>query len=466
MYLSNFPLVTKGVVLLLNDCSSSLSSLTDLLFPSLDFLFTRGISQTQHYSLVSLSVESLQNICSDCKAAFTAPTALQLYQVAECVLPLLKPADADKLVDCIYETSTILPQADMLQGIERLLIHSFSALKEVNEATLGSANGPLLARGLMVFASTLKALEQLSAQYLLPLLEPYLGHVLNLARWVLMQRKEGELVEAVAQVYRRVFTSIAGNADSFFPSIAQSILVSKTCYSEDIVKSLVLGVSTLGNEPATSAWLGTSFGPLCQQILEELGKTTDPDLAATCFELFTKAIEYIPDFFTSTAVLQAVFIASENSLKHLSSRACNSSVLNTLYFLFSSTRLKASTQPFAAAVTTLLLTSLCSLHSAANIKAAVLILALRTFFPAEFETGLQAGLSTPLYSSFTPLDKERCAKCFTHLPSSPVGLMRVLVETVWKIHKGLANVSALIGSELQIASQAHSERRANVDLTV
>lgn len=411
-------------------------------------------------------MESLQNVCSDCKAAFTPSTALQLYQIAESVLPLLKPTDADKLVDCIYETSTVLPQADMLQGIERLLIHSFSTLKEVSDITLDSVNGPQLARGLMVFASTLKALEQLSAQFLLPLLEPYLGHVLSLAGWILLRRREKELVEAVGQVYKRVFTSVAGNADSFFPSIAQSILVSKTCYNEDIVKSLVLGLSTLGNEPATSAWLHTSFGALCQLILEELGRTTDPDLAAACFDLFAKAIEFIPDFFTSTAVLQAIFIATENSLTHLSSRACNTSVLSTLYFLFSSSRLKASLQPFAAATTTLLLASLSSLHSAANTKAAVLILALRTFFRAEFEAGLQAGLSTPLYASFTPLDKERCAKCFAHLPSSPVGLMRALVETVWKIHKGLANMSALIGSELQIATQAHSERRANIDLTI
>jgi hypothetical protein len=44
--------------------------------------------------------------------------------------------------------------------------------------------------------------------------------------------------------------------------------------------------------------------------------------------------------------------------------------------------------------------------------------------------------------------------------------MKALVETVWKIHKGLANMSALIGSELQIATQARNERKAVVDLTV
>lgn len=466
LHMSTSALVTRGVVLLLNDCSASLSSLEGLLLPALEFLFTRGINQNQHYSLVSLAVECLQNVCSDCKSAFTPQLALQLYQIAESVLPLLKPIDADKLVDCIYETSTILPEADMLQGIERLLIHSFTMLKEVNETSLESINAQLLERGLMVFASTLKALEPLSAQYLLPLLGPYMGHTLNVASWILMKRKEPVLVGAVAQVYRRVFTSIAGNADNFFPSIAQSILLSKTCYNEDIVKSLVLGVSTLGNEPVTNAWLRTSFGTLCQEILEELGKTTDPDLAAAGFDLFARAIEYIPEFFTSQEVLRAVFIAAEIALNRLSSRACNSSVLNALYFLFSCSCLQVSLQPYAAAATTLLLTSLSSLHSAANTKAAVLVLALRTFFKAEFEAGLQAGLSTPSYNTFTPLDKERCAKCFTHLPSSPVGLMKALVETVWKIHKGLANMSALIGSELQIATQARNERKAVVDLTV
>ena len=441
-------------------------SLEGLLIPSLQFLFTRGVGDRHNYSVVSLAVECLQNVCSDCKSAFKPDMAIQLYQIAESVLPLLRPADADKLVDCIYETSTVLPESDMKQGIERLLQHSFATLRDLTAEAIPSTNGHQLVRGLMIFASTLKALENLSAQQLIPLLAPYLEQVLRVSGWVLLYRKEVELMDAVGQVYKRVFTSLSGNADGFFPVMAESILVSRTGYNEGIVRSLVMGVSTNGNEPITNAWLTRSFATLCQYVIEELGKTTDPDLASACFDLFTRSIECIPDFFSEETVLRVIFTCAEAALTRLSSRSSNTSIMDTLYFLFSNSRLQPALKPFAAAVTALVLTSLSSLHSAVNTKVAVLILALRTFYPPEFETGLHAGLSTPGYSNYTPLDKERCIKCFLHLPPSPVGLMRALVETIWKIHKGLASLSALIGSELQVATQAHNQRVGVVDLTV
>ena len=442
--------MVKSLVFFLNDIGNYFQYFPELFPKALEYVLANGLLNTSNskFFIDTNAVECLRSFSFECIDLFTNEMIYKTLEISETILGVLNPVYADKLIEAVIGIIGKLPQNEVIVAQRKILSFIFTDFSAACPGNL-EFKPNLFNKGIKLLSAAFAAMQGTSSQVVWQNLSDILIETVNITLKGILQIKQAELLNGAYMLLKRIITLTSVFADYFFAQICETLVSEYTSGKEESISTIISGISVLFSEPNTKSWLSLNYLKIFFKLRDSLSVQANPETIEKFFDVQSKMFESGLSVFNST--LLETLQLTINLSNYLSDRIAAKSLLNFCVLIFGKN--SSDLSPFAQALSTSLISSLSTINTNAVQPLSSLFNYFKTYFPSDFEQGVNSALSTNTYSEFSPNDKERVKFCFMKVESSTIQKMKVLVSSLINILKGRGSMDLLIATEIAISSE-------------
>ena len=446
------PLVVKSLIFYISDIGGNFSHIPALFPRSLEYVLLHGLLTTSNSKFYtdSNAVECLRNFSYECLELFTPEMISRTLQVCTSVLSSMPANYCDKLIEAVITIISKLPALEVVQAQRDILTF---ILTELQSASLpGLPPRPQVHyKGVVLMAAAFGAISENSSQELWNNLQDIILQTVSLTlQGLKVYSQQENIILASYVLFRKVIKLASIFADSFFPSICDSIIEMNSQGKEEGFGVIIGGISLLFNEPNTTQWLLQTYQRLFAILYTELSSNPTPEAITTFFDLQSKLYESGISVFAQT--LSETLNAAVSVSNSLHDRNASKSVLLFCQLMFGSRVEQLSQHSFL--LTRSLLCGLGTINNNAYQSLCTLINTLRTNYSVEFCEGVRQAFYSETFNRFGDKERERLIYCMVNVEIDTIQPMKQLLSTIGSILRGKSNFEALITTEIAISSRS------------
>ena len=450
--LPSSPIVVKTVIYLVNDIGLEFKNIPELFPSAVEYVVGSLVNNVgSGFMIDSNAVECLLNFSCECGSLFTYEIVMPLLQTCETVLPGLKNAIADKLVEALLNVVIKLPDDSRNQSVKKVCSYLDY---ETRNLVLDQNSQQKFSKCIIMWASALNSLSEIPSRVLVETLGEAVPKAIEVACVGMSLYKDTEgIVTAVSLFMKRVLKAFNVECDLYFGDIANCMLSNYTKGNEEALSVVVQGISTLGNCPNTLNWISANFASIYRKLFQEIQLSPEPDLISNFFDLQHKFYECVGGL--SEEVISENLYLGCKLLPLLSTRNSSKSVITFFNLVFGQENQPDSLKVYCSEVVKQSLANLHIINRNSIQFLAYLFGDIRSNYQSEFYNGLVSGFQA--FENFSQNERERLIYCFVNVETSPVFQMKNLLQTLSNILKGMGNFDSIVATEIAIASKQRTK---------
>ena len=380
-------------------------------------------------------------------------------QVCTSVLSNMPANYSDQLIEAVMTIISKLPALEVVRAQREILTFILTELQSASPAGL-PPRPQVHYKGVVLMAAAFGAMSENSSQELWTNLQDIIYQAVSLTlQGMRIYAEQENIISAGFVLFRKAIKLSSIFADSFFPSICDSIIELNSKGKEEGYGVIIAGISLLFNEPNTSQWLFQTYHRLFTLLYTGLNSNPTPEAITTFFDLQSKLYESGLPVFSQT--LPETLNAAVSISNSLHDRNASRSLLFFCHLIFATRVEQLSQHSFL--LTRSLLCGLGTINNNTYQSLGTVINNLKSNYSVEFCEGARQAISSEVFQRFVEKERERLIHCLVNVDMETVQPMKQLLSTIGNILRGQANFEALISTEIAISSRNVRKNIIDID---